>query len=263
MKYIYIPILLIICLACNTSNNTSIKELSINNSFDDSNITLSKIASSSEIIPLETNDSILIGEIKKILCENNYIYISDGRTLFKFNDKGYFISKINKIGTGPDEYTSITDFQICSNDKVWILSRKDKRLCNYSWNGILENEIKLNFWISNICLLTNNTMLLYTGNKTDGDNNFQLKMLNLSTKNIAKNYIRINNSKSKYLFVKSTNHFNYNSNSKSGFFFDIFNDTIYQISSDIIKSKYYVNINKKNIPSDFFDKEYDNVMIFF
>ena len=73
MKYIYIPILLIICLACNTSNNTSIKELSINNSFDDSNITLSKIASSSEIIPLETNDSILIGEIKKILCENNYI----------------------------------------------------------------------------------------------------------------------------------------------------------------------------------------------
>ena len=136
-RIIEILLVLFVLLSCNTSNNTSIKELSINNSFDDSNITLSKIASSSEIIPLETNDSILIGEIKKILCENNYIYISDGRTLFKFNDKGYFISKINKIGTGPDEYTSITDFQICSNDKVWILSRKDKRLCNYSWQATI------------------------------------------------------------------------------------------------------------------------------
>ncbi|MDD4782002.1 MAG: 6-bladed beta-propeller [Tissierellia bacterium] len=263
MKNIYFSILLIICMACNTSNNTSIKILSIKNNSDNSNIALSKIVSSTKMIPLETNDSILIGEINKILCKNNYIYVSDGRTLFKFDNNGHFVSKINKVGAGPNEYTSITDFQICSNDKVWILSRKDKRLCNYSWNGILENRIRLNFWINNICLLTDNSMLLFTGNETEGGNKYQLKKIDLSTKNIVDNYIKIDNERSKYLFVKSTNHFNYENNSKNGFFFDIFNDTIYGIYSNKIRAKYYIDINKKNIPNSFFKKNYDNVMIFF
>jgi len=59
-----------------------------------------------EIIPLETTDSSLLGDIYGIAFYNNHYYIGDsrGNYLFCFDEKGKFVRKIGKVGQGPEEY---------------------------------------------------------------------------------------------------------------------------------------------------------------
>jgi len=66
-----------------------------------------------ELIPLETNDTILIGRLEKIIEHQNRYYIFDGhRTQLcvkVFDESGKFSHKIGKKGQGPGEYSYIED----------------------------------------------------------------------------------------------------------------------------------------------------------
>jgi hypothetical protein len=62
-----------------------------------------------ELIPLETNDDVLIGYIEEIIHYQNKFYIFDRqqKRVYVFDDTGKFIFQINKLGRGPGEYTYI------------------------------------------------------------------------------------------------------------------------------------------------------------
>jgi len=254
---------ILLCLAaCSSMQKETVKTLTVAKTSTD-NIAMSEISSSVKTVALKTSDSLLIGSISKIMHQGNIIYLSDGNALYKFNNNGKFMGKIDKKGDGPDEYKGISDFQIDSNNDVWILSRKGKQLSLFGWDGSMKNSIKLNNLVSTICLLSDKTMYLFSGNETDGDNNAQIKRLNLQTKQMEESYLPINSKKAQYLFVKSPNHFNRAQSSDKAYFFDIFNDTVYQVTEANITPAYYIDINKKNIPSSFFDSNYENIMVFF
>jgi len=73
-----------------------------------------------ELIPLETNDNVLIGRLMKILVYKNMFYTFDAHqnSVYIFNDTGKFVSKISKRGIGPGEYLSLNDISIntfCDN----------------------------------------------------------------------------------------------------------------------------------------------------
>ena len=67
-----------------------------------------------KIIPLETNESCLIGQIHKIRVFDPYILICDLRigSLFVFGMDGRFIRQIGSIGQGPGEFAQMGDFTI-------------------------------------------------------------------------------------------------------------------------------------------------------
>ncbi|MDR2119830.1 MAG: 6-bladed beta-propeller [Tannerella sp.] len=64
-----------------------------------------------ELIPLETNQDVLIGQLRKIIFHNGRYYTFDRQqqTVHVFDDKGKFIFKIDGRGQGPDEYPSLDD----------------------------------------------------------------------------------------------------------------------------------------------------------
>ena len=64
-----------------------------------------------ELIPLETNNNVLIGSISKCLIHQNNFYIFDGQqnTFWMFDENGKYVSKIDKRGQGPGEYSLIYD----------------------------------------------------------------------------------------------------------------------------------------------------------
>lgn len=66
------------------------------------------------VTPLETNDSSLLGRVTKIQVCNDYVYCSDRkqRALIWFNLDGKYINKLKKIGRGPDEFLSLSDFSV-------------------------------------------------------------------------------------------------------------------------------------------------------
>jgi hypothetical protein len=223
----------------------------------------SEFFSSVKYISLETNQELLLDNIRKIDHKDHFIYVSDRFAVYKFDENGSLLSKIKKVGAGPDEYVSISDFAVNTDGSVWILSRNNQTLYNYTWEGELINHMKLNYWAARIFLISPDEMCLYIGNEMDENNQHQLKIINPLTGHSIGNPLEIDKKKAKYLHVDSENHFSRSPDEEKVYFFTLFDDNIYSLSKDSTISTFRVNMNNKNIPSSFFEREYKDVQDFF
>lgn len=98
---------------------------------------LSEFAANVEYIPLQTTKNSLLGEfVLKIVNADNKFYIRNsglGGEIMCFNGNGKFLFKLQNLGRGPEEYTSITDFDVSSDNKeLTVLSSVDRKLLVYS-----------------------------------------------------------------------------------------------------------------------------------
>jgi hypothetical protein len=186
--------------------------------------------------------------------------VADANTLYQFNEQGLLVRKISKRGGGPSEYISISDFEITPSKEVWILSRSGRALYHYTWDGVLKKRFPLDCWAERIHLLGNNRMLLYVGNEKDGQNAYQMRVIDLNSGKTVAEYMKIDPDKASYLHVHAENIF---LDQPSGLlYYNLFDDMIYQIK-DGIKPVYKVNLLDKNIPASFYRNKYKNVMVFF
>jgi hypothetical protein len=224
----------------------------------------SKIFSSIQYVSLNTTDDLLIDNIVKIIHRDHIIYIADRYALYKFNEDGEILGEIKKNGQGPDEYLSVSDFEIDTNETVWILSRSEQKLYQYTWDSEMKKYLELNCWVSKIHLISPEEMYLYIGNEMDENNLHQLKRINLNTNTVINNYLEIDKQKAKYLHINSVNHFSKEiNNNECIYFFNIFDDAVYKLFKDTISPAFHVNIIEKNIPASFFDNEYNDISEFF
>lgn len=82
---------------------------------------LSDIVSQVQFIPLETNDSVLVGKISKIKQRNGNLYILADRRLLKFSHDGKFERNMVGLGAGPLEVSAIADYDVYK-DKLYVLA---------------------------------------------------------------------------------------------------------------------------------------------
>lgn len=82
-----------------------------------------------EVIPLETNERSLLqfqlGEPDQVVIKNNHYYFLDESqdAIFIFNDKGRFVKKFDKRGSGPGEYISLDGFVVANKtNQLEVLS---------------------------------------------------------------------------------------------------------------------------------------------
>jgi hypothetical protein len=78
-----------------------------------------------ELIPLETAENSLLTEVEKVICRDSIYYIYDRKQniLLRFDWDGRFINQISRLGNGPEEYSSIIDFDVNEEKQsVQILS---------------------------------------------------------------------------------------------------------------------------------------------
>ncbi len=87
---------------------------------EDIEVTKDKYIKSFRCIQLETDTTVLIGSVIKVLYEDNRIYITDrnGKNVFIFDGEGNFINKIYRYGQGPEEYTYVRDIFYDSREKT-------------------------------------------------------------------------------------------------------------------------------------------------
>lgn len=227
----------------------------------ETSVVLSEIADNVDYIPLETNDTTILDRITRIIDKEGYLYVSDSHSVYKFDYQGKLYAKIGKEGRGPNDYKSISDFQLASDESVWILSKGNKCLYNYGWNGGLNRRIELKYWASKICLLDDSTLLLYTGNEKSADNSYQLLLLDIETNSAISHFLPIDDKKSKYVHVLFDNCFNRENDSI--YFYNVFCDTVYSLVQNRLMPQYYFNLANKNIPNSFYDAKYRDVRDFF
>ncbi len=107
------------------------------------NYPLSAVAENVEYIPLETTKDCLLGEyLKNIFITREGIFVFDYKYVYHFSQQGKFLSKIGKIGRGPDEYNqpmSITVDTVAKN--IYFLD--SDMLVKYDYNGNFIKKYKL------------------------------------------------------------------------------------------------------------------------
>ncbi|MDH8702113.1 hypothetical protein M2138_001467 [Dysgonomonadaceae bacterium PH5-43] len=113
-----------------TDNNFKIVDIDFSNEKD---VYFSQIADSITYVQLETNKECLIGQITDVKYKNGIYYISDkSYTIFLFDNKGKFISKLNKVGQGPGEYSYIQSFDVDTKGNIHILDLFTKKILVYT-----------------------------------------------------------------------------------------------------------------------------------
>lgn len=105
----------------NSTNNSDVDILHINPLDAKEFVNLSEIADSIQCIKLQTEADEPIGRIGKVIIKEKYIYVTDYTqgVVFVFDKKGKFVTKLNKMGRGPDEYVRLGKILI-DDDEEYI-----------------------------------------------------------------------------------------------------------------------------------------------
>lgn len=97
---------------------------------------LSTIVDSVMLIPLETNSESIMGRIYSIIIKDQFIYACDisQDIVFVFSKSGKFLSKLDRKGSGSQEYSDIGGFFVSDDEKyISVIDRnRNSRLVTYS-----------------------------------------------------------------------------------------------------------------------------------
>lgn len=89
------------------------------------NLPFSAFVDTIELIPLETTEENLIGEITRLIFHDGKYYIRSTNSmqnakLFVFDENGKYIQKIGNKGVGPGEYLDFEDFTLAKDNQIVI-----------------------------------------------------------------------------------------------------------------------------------------------
>jgi hypothetical protein len=105
---------------------------------------LTEIGSSISYIQLETTEkSLLSGYFEIIRATDSHIAIFDRSGVFMFDISGKFISKIGNRGSGPGEYTSVSDLHFSLDGQKVYLMVSGAKCFEYDVNGSFLNSFSL------------------------------------------------------------------------------------------------------------------------
>lgn len=210
-----------------------------------------------KFIPLETNDSSIIGRIQSIKIEGDKIYIIDSKTqkVQIFSIKGEYLYSINKIGHGPEEYIGITDMQINKrNGHITLLDEAQYKILEFNANGsfVSEKKIPLKDPLANFAYLDSATLVFYKSFiKNDDDNSIVI---------CSKDFTQI---KKIFPCKKTTSlllspRISLQNSENQLFYLPIYSQKLFQIKKDEIKEKYTFNFGENNIDLDVYNQNYSN-----
>jgi hypothetical protein len=123
---------------------------------------LSDIGSGISYIPLETNESCLLYQINKIKLTNDYIFITDGMSLFQFTSSGNFVRQIGRAGKGPGEYGRRITFDVdVEQQEIFIYSSSVVNVYDLG-NGAYKRRFLINHDVSDLNILPQGKMVFFT-----------------------------------------------------------------------------------------------------
>ena len=108
------------CVKNTTTNDSIVNDSDIE--VITSKLPISSFVKIKRMIPLETNNTSLLGNIEKIMKRNDRYFIkSSNRSLAVFDQSGMYLNAIGNLGNGPEEYPTLLDFDVDS-EFVYVLT---------------------------------------------------------------------------------------------------------------------------------------------
>lgn len=198
----FIGLLLIITISCSNKKSDTIQHSeypiiidikeAIRNKAD---YRLSDIVDSITYLPVESliGEYITFTDPNKIRIGGKYILCGDyfSKDLLLYNRNGTFIRKLAKRGQGPWEYVYLDDLAIDEiNETVYVLSRTNRKIFKYNFNGSFLGEIVVGFLATKIVVSPDGRLLVHFQNETgELENSFLLLNHKGDTVNIHRNVL--------------------------------------------------------------------------
>ncbi len=154
MKYGLIVIIFFL-ISCHSGNKYEIDSVPLAQ-------TIWQLVDSIEIVPLESIQEALIGEVKKVVIKDSSIYILDRKqnSLLHFSSKGKFLKKIQDIGGAPHEYQIMLDFMVDERNN-FVFGLTPYKLIKYNRNLEFLESVKIPYMAHKIDFLNDSVIVLY------------------------------------------------------------------------------------------------------
>ena len=98
------------------------------------NIKISELADTIELIELKTPEELPVSMIWNFIPVEDFWFLHTSEGIFKFTNKGEYITTIGKHGQGPGEYPVVFDISVDKYHKEFVINSY-RRLLFYDWDG--------------------------------------------------------------------------------------------------------------------------------
>ncbi|SMP31312.1 6-bladed beta-propeller protein [Algoriphagus winogradskyi] len=244
MRFLMIFGLVIILISCQNRQKT-LGEIEV--PLEHEKILTSTIFEKPSILRLKFNDRIYPSKIDQINFLDNHIYVLDKNfgIIFKFSKEGDLLTTLEKRGEGPEEYQYLHRFRVDTENKtIEVYDKVGQKIIIYDSNFKFKESIKIGLFFENFEKISDKKYLIYLAQ----ENIF-------NGKNVSNNLIIWDNGEITFsdILQRPTdikfqdNSIYFNRMSKSIYFTQAFNDTIYKFDVNVnrIVEKSIVNFPNK------------------
>lgn len=236
------------CSQQESADKKSIEIINLKDAFDKSKpINITDISTVFNYIKLETKDECLTATRLAVYSNDQYLIAIDREKILLFDRKdGKFIREIGHRGNGPGEYSRTYNVMPFNEGKNIVYAGRNKKRYGYSLDGQLKDTISIPELVSEIGNIDDNIFAAFLPDYQGGEKN---KIMIFNDKaSIIKTFPNyLSAPKTDAFFAWNPNSWFYTVN-KQLYFYQLFNDTLFNVSTNSITPRYVFNMGPYSPP---------------
>lgn len=257
-KYLLLSIVFSLFLCGCTQKQNEVKNLSGMETipitdFETYNGRFSEFAEAVVMIPLEFTDESILGEIKKVVLSEDFIFVMErfnSAGIYTFDRSGKFLYRIGSRGQGPEECADVDDFSINEKDRlIYIFDGVRKKVFVFSFDNEFIKTIPMDYSATNM-EYQDGLFYLYREDARYGVPLYSLVIKDINGDLVEKYYPMSDLPKSHdCVFCKRENDI---------LFAQDMNDSVFVLSGEKLSPVYYIDYKDRSMaPEDRMDIKHD------
>jgi hypothetical protein len=234
--------------------NDNVYTVDFDNTPKEKTIPMSSLFKKVTPIPLETTDESLIGYIRDVQIFDGKIFVLDtdySKGVFVFDMDGKFIRQIGRVGQGPGEYITLSDFTIDEiNHKIYLMDRNKNCIMVYDiGTGKYIKQINISeIRYSKYIQYSNGQLYTDANRKSKSKENYLLHEIDIQTGKYTNSWLPADCNKG-WMGSRFFNNFFYSRNHQnSPKYAQLFMDTVFVIEKEGISP--FLTIQSSKWPSE-------------
>jgi len=246
--FVFIVFILAYCSQRDMSDKKSIEIINLIEAFDKSKpINITDISTDFNFIRLETKDECLTATRLAVYSNDQYLIAIDRERILLFDRKdGKFIREIGHRGNGPGEYSHTYNVMPFNEGKNIVYAGRNKKRYGYSLDGQLKDTLSIPDLVSEIGNIDDNIFAAFMPDYQGGE---KIRIIFFNHRDSLlktfPNYLSA--PKTNAFFVWNPNSWFYTINKQLNFY-QLFNDTLFTISTNSITPRFIFNMGPYSPP---------------